>query len=176
MVKDCKRCGETKPAEQFYARPRNRLGLSTNCKPCERVVSNIRLRERRSDPEVRARQNELARARGPRPPEQTRRQRLWTWHRLTVEQFDERLAAQGGACGNPGCDATEPGGKGAWHVDHDHACCPGPRSCGGCVRGLLCNKCNVALGYARDSAAVLRGLADYLDFNAALSALGPIGG
>ena len=36
-------------------------------------------------------------------------------------------------------------------VDHDHSCCPGPRSCGKCVRGLLCNACNSMLGLTRDS-------------------------
>ena len=31
-------------------------------------------------------------------------------------------------------------------VDHDHNCCPGQISCGKCVRGVVCNKCNISIG------------------------------
>lgn len=48
------------------------------------------------------------------------------------------------------------------HVDHDHACCPGKRSCGECVRGLLCERCNLVLGHVGDDVEVLRSLVKYL--------------
>lgn len=32
-------------------------------------------------------------------------------------------------------------------IDHDHACCKGDYSCGRCVRGLVCNQCNLSLGH-----------------------------
>ena len=53
---------------------------------------------------------------------------------LTVEQFD----ALPKKCSFPQCDAVKPGGKGDWHLDHDHAT--------GRFRGLLCYKHNRRVG------------------------------
>lgn len=52
------------------------------------------------------------------------------------------------------------------HLDHDHRCCPeSARSCGGCIRGILCHGCNVGIGSMGDSARRLRAAADYLDLH-----------
>ena len=48
-------------------------------------------------------------------------------------------------------------------IDHDHACCPGGKSCGECVRDLICRACNAMLGLAGDEPDRLRSAADYLD-------------
>lgn len=79
------------------------------------------------------------------------------------ERFDAMLAEQGNGCA--ACGASDPGGKtNAWHIDHDHACCPyGGTTCGRCVRGILCHGCNLILGHAKDDPATLRALADYLE-------------
>lgn len=53
-------------------------------------------------------------------------------------------------------------------IDHDHACCAEvasgsrKRSCGKCVRGLLCSSCNFGLGRFKDCAESLERAADYL--------------
>jgi len=71
---------------------------------------------------------------------------------ITIEQKEQRIAAQEHKCANPGCRTTYPGKKG-WATDHDHDT--------GELRGELCQCCNVALGMAHDSVKVLEGLVRY---------------
>jgi predicted nucleic acid-binding Zn ribbon protein len=75
---------------------------------------------------------------------------------ITAEWYAETLITQGNACAI--CRDTEPGGKGGWHVDHDHAT--------GKVRGLLCHGCNIALGYLKDDITRLRAAIAYLEAHA----------
>jgi recombination endonuclease VII len=77
---------------------------------------------------------------------------------LTQEKFDQILEQQGHACGM--CHTPFEAGQ-RIHVDHDHACCKARnRSCGECVRGLLCHVCNIALGHIEARYALARA---YLD-------------
>lgn len=79
---------------------------------------------------------------------------------ITRDQFDAVFKAQGSACAT--CGTDDPGTS-YWCVDHDHACCPGSdKTCGKCIRGILCRACNHALGNVRDNPATLRNLIDYL--------------
>ena len=80
-------------------------------------------------------------------------------YNVTLERYWELHEAQGGACAI--CQRAT-GKARRLAVDHDHACCPGPRSCGACVRGLLCGPCNQLLGRMRDAPAVFERAATYL--------------
>jgi hypothetical protein len=58
---------------------------------------------------------------------------------ITKELYDELYRLQGGKCYV--CQIST-GKARRLAVDHDHRCCPGPKSCGKCVRGLACGHCN----------------------------------
>jgi hypothetical protein len=80
---------------------------------------------------------------------------------LSTSSYLALLKSQNNACAI--CFTVDPGGPhNRWYVDHDHTCCPGGKTCGNCVRGLLCFKCNVLLGMAQDDINVLRSAIRYL--------------
>lgn len=69
---------------------------------------------------------------------------------ISVEEYDRRFKEQGGGCAV--CGRTD---KRRLAVDHDHKT---ER-----VRGLLCVRCNIALGNVQDDTEVLRLLIEYLE-------------
>lgn len=77
----------------------------------------------------------------------------------TEERLSEIHHAQGGACAI--CKRPE-GEDRSLAVDHDHSCCPENRSCGKCIRGLLCSACNTGLGMFGDDIEVMLSAIEYL--------------
>lgn len=135
----CARCGEVKLSEEF-------AGLSSvYCKPCMATWA----RERR--------------ARGIKTdPAYTRKVNLARYG-MTPEGFAEKLASQGGRCAI--CRTLTPGGQG-WHQDHDHSCCnTRKKSCGKCLRGILCTRCNIGIGNLKEDPVIIQAALDYVIFH-----------
>lgn len=79
---------------------------------------------------------------------------------MDADQYAHLLKRQNHAC----AICEEPFGGSRPHVDHDHSCCQDQaKSCGKCVRGLLCSGCNNGLGRFNDDPTRLRAAADYLE-------------
>lgn len=75
-------------------------------------------------------------------------------YNLKPGEYDALLLAQGGLCAI--CRADTPGIRTrSFYVDHDHDT--------GRVRGLLCHRCNSALGYLNDDSALLAKAVHYLE-------------
>lgn len=134
----CRPCGQAR-ATRYFASETGQLAYQRS--------KEAMAAARKADPTLRRKQNATS-----------RRSRIFTSYRLTLEQYEALQAAQNGACAV--CGRYTPG---KLHLDHDHRCCPtGAKSCGRCVRAFLCHGCNVAIGFAGDNPKRLRDLADYV--------------
>jgi hypothetical protein len=92
--------------------------------------------------------------------ERYKRSNLKGLYNLTLEQFEAILEGQGGVCAI--CHEDSPRGCG-WSVDHDHGHCPGRKSCGECIRGILCGPCNAGLGMFNDDTERVRRAVRYIE-------------
>ena len=77
-------------------------------------------------------------------------------YNLSVDELQALLRLNDGIC--PICQHRQ-----ATHIDHDHSCCRHGGSCGKCVRGVLCDPCNRALGFLRDDVDAIGRAASYLE-------------
>lgn len=71
---------------------------------------------------------------------------------ITLEQYEQKLAEQGGGCA---ICRREPLGKKPLHVDHNHAT--------GAVRDLLCRRCNSLVGFVEKHGDLIPAAQGYLN-------------
>ena len=135
IMKTCKKCNENKTLESFYVRSAAKDGKSPWCSSCTDQFSKDWYKSNKSS--------------------HCAQQRVWRMKSLfglTVEQYDYMYRRQNGLCAI--CSGVNLDGR-RLHVDHNHAT--------GKIRGLLCYRCNSALGYSKDSIEILHKAADYLE-------------
>lgn len=134
-MKECTKCGVTKDLELFSNNSATPDGKYAHCKECQKQAYGE--------------WNETT----------GRNNRLIRHFNITLEEYNDLLLAQSGRCAICGNKPK----KQRLAIDHDHNCCKGKRSCGKCIRGLLCMFCNHRLlGAAHDSVEILEKAADYL--------------
>ncbi len=132
--KTCTKCKKEKNIICFETAKRNKDGFLNQCREC------------------RNRDN------APYRKISNRKRWLKSNYNLTLEQYDEMMAQQNGVCGI--CKKKD---FRRLSIDHDRECCSGQKSCGKCVRGLLCSACNRSLGLLGDKLVSIMRVVDYLN-------------
>jgi hypothetical protein len=141
-------CPKCKTEANFHRHKSMKDGLQSWCVDCSKKAITPKIRQNR------------ARTHAAMPiqkrEERARRSRaayLLRTYRLSVAEYDNILASQGGGCAV--CGTKVPGGRwNAFHVDHDHET--------GVVRGILCDLHNRAAGLVQDDPEIAANLAAYL--------------
>lgn len=144
--KTCTTCNQEKTLDKFpngHAR----------CKTCKKIYQSEWFRQNS--------ERILSTFKEHYDPIKQRRKRTQQTYNLSPAMWDALFDSQGRKCAI--CKRDKSGGRGGWHTDHDHSCCPGIKSCGRCVRGILCHWCNVGTGNLKDSRAILVSAIAYLD-------------
>lgn len=141
ITRQCTACEVTRPLSDFGKRPGYKDGRRRQCRFCRTKFE----RERRSN---------SAYVYKPLPPEVAHERHIKAKYGLTRKQYLSMLASQDGACAI--CRSKSPGARCRnLFVDHCHRT--------GRVRGLLCNRCNLALSKFGDDLPGFRAVVAYLE-------------
>lgn len=152
----CTKCGKGKPEDitNFGVDKRRPIGLCSQCRKCLRIKNREYMRKR-----IRTAEQKAQDCRNHAKWHLTDKYKSWRLMRdfgITLEQFNQAFEKQGGICAVCGRPETATiNGKIFWlSVDHDHNT--------GKVRGLLCHKCNIALGHLEENPVIIQSLLTYI--------------
>jgi hypothetical protein len=154
--KECSICKESFPLSNFYKAAKTPDKLQYNCIPCTKSTvkrSYEANRQRVIDKSARWRKNNPERVQ-----EIGYEARLKKNFGMTLEGYNQILQSQNGKCLI--CGSSGRGGRSKrfqLFVDHCHKT--------GKVRGLLCMKCNSAIGYFDEDIARMKSAISYIERN-----------
>ena len=131
---ECNYCKKIKYLKEFYTHNSCRSGRNSWCIEC----TNIRSKRWYNINKARSLAN-------------TREAKLLREYGISVEKYQELLKQQGGLCKI--CKQLETQQR-KLSIDHNHKT--------GKVRGLLCNRCNVAIGLLNEDIGIIHNVIIYL--------------
>ena len=137
--KYCPKCESVKIFDLFYTNKASRNGYSSHCINCMNEIGKSRPKEERQKRYIKRRR-------------QVRNTNLIRHFGITIEKYDQMLKEQSGVCAI--CGKTPKENKKALAVDHHHK--------ENKIRGLLCNNCNVAMGFLSEDVDIAYATIDYI--------------
>lgn len=151
-MKKCSRCGVPKKVEEFHRRRLSSDGRQPACKVCLKPIQaalnkKYKVRRARAKKEYAKKHPEINAKSVIKYLKGHPDHRIKRLYGLSSEQFEEMKKKQRGCCAI--CRLPE-----KLCVDHDHQTDE--------VRGLLCRKCNAAIGLLSDSSDIASQAVEYL--------------
>lgn len=156
----CTGCNIIKSVKLFYSNKETPCGYDPRCKECRHKARRERMGAIKENPRATSEKEKLERRTATvKKYIENNKDKLRINNRifklkknfnLTLEQYAWLLKQQNGLCFL--CEQPETridprtGLVMNLAIDHDRKCCPGLKSCGKCIRGLLCTDCNTCLG------------------------------
>ncbi len=158
-MKKCTKCGIKKELVEFYKNSQQKSGLNPSCIDCKKKT--YRKYKKLNGEAI------LAYGAKRRKTVEYKDYHLNRLYGITTVEYQKIFTKQKGLCAICGLPETK-----QWknsktmrlHIDHDHNI--------GIVRGLLCNKCNPALGAFDDNIDILASAISYLNQKIANAGLG----
>jgi hypothetical protein len=131
----CKRCGQDKVAGDFIWKPNGKIARGQKCKACIKELVY-------DTPEFKEMQRDNNYRRN---------------YGIDLQDYNAILERQNGTCAICHKESDSTGKNSKLHVDHDHVT--------GKVRGLLCYRCNIAMGFLSDDPERIYMIMDYLSLH-----------
>ena len=136
MTKSCKECKVEKPLTEYYYSKKGNHGKlypDSTCKSCKKISNKKWFKENKKKAQAFNLKSKLKKR-----------------YNMTVDEYNALLINQDGRCKI--CSKRQ--ARRSLAVDHCHST--------NVIRGLLCDKCNMALGLIHDNLDILDGMKQYL--------------
>ena len=147
-MKTCAHCKKVKPIDQFTTNKQQKNGLCPYCKPCIKILRKTKWRP--SPEAIRKRKEDAKKWSQTDKGKRAGRNASYKMrYGITLEIYEEMFDSQKGRCAM--CREVS---EKRLVVDHDHLTEK--------VRGLLCPRCNVFLGYIESYDGIIKKAYAYL--------------